>query len=113
MYSLANKLREHYQVVLLSNINVLHYEYLKKYFPVFNVFHKVFTSFELGVIKPSPAIYQKILKALNVSAENVFYTDDREELVESAKALGINSFLFTGIEQLKRDLITSGINIPD
>jgi FMN phosphatase YigB (HAD superfamily) len=111
VFSLANRLRQNYQVVLLSNINVLHHEYLKQYFPVFGLFHHVFTSYELGVIKPDQEIYKKALEALNVLPENVFYADDRPELVESARALGINSFLFTGIEQLKSDLVASGITI--
>jgi putative hydrolase of the HAD superfamily len=111
VYSLANHLRAKYQIVLLSNINVLHYEYLKQYFPVFNIFHKIFTSFELGVVKPDRAIYQKALQDLGVLPENVFYTDDRIELIKSAKALGINSFLFTSPEQLKNDLVNSGVKI--
>jgi len=111
VYSLANHLRANYKVVLLSNVNLLHYEYLKKHFPVFNVFHQVFTSFELGVVKPNHAIYKKVLETLNVPAQDVFYTDDRQELIDSAKELGINSFLFTGIDKLKNDLVSVGVEI--
>lgn len=111
VYSLANNLRAHYQVALLSNINVLHHEYLKQYFPVFNVFHRVFTSYEMGAIKPDQAIYKKALEELKARPENVFYTDDRQELVDSARDLGINSFLFTGVEQLKQDLASVGVTI--
>ena len=111
VYSLANSLRTHYQVALLSNINVLHHEYLKKYFPVFDVFHRVFASYELGVVKPDHAIYKKALEELKVSAEDVFYTDDRAELVESARAIGINSFQFISVVQLKKDLISLGVRI--
>jgi len=111
VYSLANNLRAHYQVALLSNINVLHHEYLKQYFPVFNVFHRVFASYEMGMIKPDRGIYRKVLEELKASPENVFYTDDRQELVDSAKGLGINSFLFTGTEQLKQDLAGVGVTV--
>ena len=111
VYSLLNDLRQDYKTALVTNINILHYEYLKKNFPVFGVFHKVFTSFELGSVKPSHAIYKKILEELEVLPENTFYTDDRAELIESAKELGMKSFLFKGIEQLKKDLLASGINI--
>ena len=111
VYSLANNLRAHYQVALLSNINVLHHEYLKQYFPVFNVFHRVFASYEMGAIKPDQAIYKKALEELKAQPENVFYTDDRQELVDSARNLGINSFLFTGVEQLKQDLASVGVTI--
>jgi putative hydrolase of the HAD superfamily len=111
VYSLVNRLRHDYQVVLLSNINALHYEYLRQRFPVFGVFHRVFKSFEMGLIKPDPAIYKKVLEELNAQAGDVFYADDRMELVESAKALGINSFQFRGIGQLKKDLESVGVKI--
>lgn len=111
VYSLANNLRAHYQVALLSNINVLHHEYLKQYFPVFNVFHRVFTSYEMGMIKPEKGIYKKVLEELEAEPENVFYTDDRQELVDSARSLGINSFLFTNVEQLRRDLTSVGVTV--
>lgn len=111
VYNLVNMLRAHYKMVLVSNINILHYEYLKKHFPVFGVFDRVFTSFELGVAKPDPAIYQDMLKTLNVLPESTFYTDDRKELVESAKKLGIKGFVFTDAKQLKQDLISSGVVI--
>jgi len=111
VYSLANNLRAHYQVALLSNINVLHHEYLKQYFPVFNVFHRVFASYEMGMIKPDQDIYRKVLEELRAQPENVFYTDDRQELVDSAKDLGINSFLFTSPEQLKQDLADVGVTV--
>ncbi len=111
VYSLANSLRSRYTVVLVSNINILHYEYLKKYFPVFDVFHSVFTSFELQVVKPDQEIYRLTLEKLNVPAQDVFYTDDRAELVDSARKMGIKSFVFTDVEQLKRDLLESGVTL--
>ena len=61
VFSLANQLRHSYRVALLSNIDTLHYEYLKKHFPVFGVFHKVFASCELKLVKPDQLIYQKTL----------------------------------------------------
>lgn len=111
VYSLINRLRNNYRTALISNINTLHYDYLKARFPVFDVFHKVFTSFELGAVKPSHTIYKKTLEALGVRPENTFYTDDRIELIESAKELGIKSFAFTCVEQLRKDLVASGVNI--
>jgi len=111
LYSLINGLKGHYKTALISNINTLHYEYVKERFPVFGVFHKVFTSFEVGAIKPSHLIYKKSLEALGAKPESVFYTDDRVELVESARELGIKGFPFTSVEQLKKDLSASGVNV--
>lgn len=111
VYNLAYSLKNRYQVMLLSNINILHFEYIKKTFPVLDAFHNIVTSFESGVRKPQKEIYQKALKILGLPPGDVFYTDDRGELVESANQLGIRSFIFQGIDQLKNDLSETGIDI--
>lgn len=109
VFNLINNLKQYYKVALLSNTNTLHYEYLKKHFPVFNIFDKVFVSCELGLVKPDPLIYQKTLKALEVPAECVFYTDDRQELIKSARGLGLKAFVFNGVRQLKADFLSAGL----
>ncbi len=111
VYNLAYNLRSRYKVTVLSNINILHFEYIKRTFPILDAFPNIITSFELGFRKPHALIYQKTLEILKTSPQNVFYTDDRNELVESANQLGIRSFVFKGVEQLKTDLLESGIDI--
>lgn len=111
VYYLAKKLKNRYATLLLSNINVLHFDYLKKNFPVFDAFHKLFTSFKLGLRKPDPRIYQKTLEILSLRPQEVFYTDDRPELVASATLLGLPSVVFKSIAGLEKDLQNSGIDI--
>ncbi|MDP2044459.1 MAG: HAD hydrolase-like protein, partial [Candidatus Omnitrophota bacterium] len=101
-----------YKTAMLSNINLLHYEYLKKSFPVFGVFDKIFLSFELGLVKPDKKIYENVIAAMQVSPQEIFYTDDRPELVRSANSLGIKGYCFSGIQQLIRDIRDSGIAAP-
>lgn len=111
VYNLAKNLRNRYKIALLSNINILHFDYLKKNFPVFDVFNSIITSFGLGLRKPDPLIYKKTLEILKVAPCAAFYTDDREELTKEAIALGIRGFVFRGTEQLKRDLLDNAIDI--
>ena len=111
VYQLAKSLKGRYKLSVLSNVNFLHLEYIKKKFPIFDAFHNVITSCELGFNKPDPAIYKKALEILGVEPGDAFYTDDRAELIEKAKELGIRSFVFTGVEQLRKDLRGSGVNI--
>jgi len=111
VYELAKFLKIRYKIALLSNINILHFEYLKESFPVFDAFHHIITSFDLGVRKPHPAIYQKALKLLDVSPRNVFYTDDRDDLIQKAAELGIRGFVFRGVEEFRKNLLASGINL--
>ena len=111
VYNLAKILRDRYKIALLSNINILHFDYLKKNFPVFDAFHNIITSFEMGYRKPDPLIFKKTLHLLEVLPQNAFYTDDRAEFTEEARILGIRGFVFRDAEQLKRDLLGNGINI--
>jgi len=111
VYNLAKSLTKNYKLALLSNINILHYQYLKDKFPVFDIFAHIVTSYEVGSRKPKPPIYKKTIEALKLAPGEIFYTDDRPELVESAKTLGIRGFVFKDIGQLKKDLKRVGINI--
>jgi HAD superfamily hydrolase (TIGR01549 family) len=111
VYNLAKQLRDRYKLALVSNINILHFDYIKKNFSVFDTFNNIITSYEVGFRKPHPLIYRKALEILRIPPPQVFYTDDRPELAQSAQELGIRGFVFIGIEQLKKDLIDSGIHI--
>ncbi|MDD5059749.1 MAG: HAD hydrolase-like protein [Candidatus Omnitrophica bacterium] len=113
VYRLINILRANYETALLSNINTLHYEYLKEKFPVFGVFDKIFLSFEMGLIKPDKEIYKKVIGELKVRAQEIFYTDDRQELVESAASLGMKAKIFVNFAQLMSDLEEAGIIFTD
>jgi putative hydrolase of the HAD superfamily len=110
VYSTIERLRVNYSTTLVTNINVLHHQYLKNYFPVFDVFTSIFTSYEVGAAKPKPLIYKKILETLDILPEEAFYTDDRIDLIESARGLGFNAFVFKGTKQLNIDLRDAGIN---
>lgn len=111
IYQLSKRLKKDYKVALLSNVNILHFEHLKKNFPVFDAFDFIFTSYESGCSKPDPRIYQKVIEALKCPPCEIFYTDDREELIDVAKKIGLRSFVYKGFEQLKHDLASCGIRI--
>jgi HAD superfamily hydrolase (TIGR01549 family) len=111
VYNLAMALKKNYSLALISNIDVLHLDYIKKKFSAFDHFDNIIASCEIQVRKPEPLIYQKTLDALGVLPQNTFYTDDRPELVESANRLGLKGFVFKGIVQLNKDLIAAGVSL--
>lgn len=113
VYQLAQCLKGRYKLALLSNINILHFEYLKKEFPVFGLFDHIFASYALKLRKPQKEIYQQVLRALGSLPQETFYTDDRPELIAGANALGIRGFVFTGIEELKENLKASGVILDE
>ena len=50
-------------------------------------------SFEVGVAKPDPGIYQAALDALAARPEEAVFVDDQAAYCEGAEAIGIRSFL--------------------
>jgi glucose-1-phosphatase len=109
VYALAKALKARYRIGLLSNINVLHLDYIKANFPVLDIFHHVFASCYLKSRKPDHAIYHKALEKMKVLPENTFYADDRPELIAEAKLLGIKGFVFKNPAQLIKDLDSLGV----
>lgn len=55
------------------------------------IFDPICYTHELGVAKPDPAAYLRALEAMNAQPQDVFFIDDREEVVQAAIALGIQS----------------------
>lgn len=111
VYNLALALKQNYRIALVSNINVLHFEYIKRNFQVMEPFSRIVTSYEAGVRKPHPLIYQEALALLDASPQKVFYTDDRMELIEGARQLGIKGFVFKNADTLKKDFLSAGIKL--
>lgn len=107
---LIKDLKNNYKIVLISNINELHFTYLKNKFDIFSGFNKIILSFEVGVRKPDPKIYLRALELVMTTPQKVVYTDDRLDLVEAAAKLGITSIHFKGMDFLKENLIKLKIN---
>jgi len=100
------------RLVLLSNVNQLHYEYLTAAFPrAFSLFspENIIPSFRAGFMKPDKEIYDLAVSASGVCREELVYVDDRQDLIEAASGYGIPSIQFKGINQLKQEFINLGI----
>ena len=113
VHNLAKLLKKNYTLALLSNINVLHFQYLKNKFPIFDIFNHTILSYQLHLRKPDRRIYEKTLQILNLKAQEVVYIDDRQELTDRANMLGIRSFYFQGVEKLRKDFLSTGINLEE
>jgi putative hydrolase of the HAD superfamily len=65
-------------------------------------------SYQLGIAKPDPEIYRHTLARLGTAPDETLFIDDRQENVEAARALGIQSIEYSTVEQLRADLIAGG-----
>ncbi len=59
-------------------------------------FDAAVVSWEVGCMKPDPAIYRLTLQRLGVTAGAALFVDDRAENVAAAEAVGLRGFQFTG-----------------
>lgn len=100
-YQLVPELKKKYKVIVLSNINQLHFEYLKENFRIFDPFDKIVLSYEVGVRKPDPKIYQYALELFSLQPQEAFYIDDRLDLIEQADRLSIAGVQFKSAQSLK------------
>ncbi len=96
-------------LILLSNTNPLHFEFLRANYPLLMHFHHYTLSFEAGAMKPSPEIYRRAVAAAGCRPEECFFTDDIPAYVQGARDFGIDAVQFTGQEQLERELLLRGV----
>ena len=61
-------------------------------------------SFQEHVLKPDPAIYQRLLDKYNLKAEESVFLDDTQKNVDAALQLGFKAFTFTTKEQADIDI---------
>jgi len=104
-------LSKKYKVFLMSNTNKMHFDYIKNKFDIIKKFDRIFTSFEVGEMKPHPKIYTEAIESANAEPGEIVFIDDRKELVEGAKELGIRAIQFENIDQLKGDLKKNGVKV--
>ncbi|QLC67792.1 HAD family phosphatase [Flavobacterium sp. LPB0248] len=109
------ELSKKYRLFLLSNTDSIHINTFEEksgvsfYKDFYNCFEKVYFSFDIGMRKPDPKIYQFVLEQNNLIAENTLFVDDKTENTDSAATLGIKVWnLQVGKEDVV-DLFTKGL----
>jgi glucose-1-phosphatase len=99
------------RLILVSNTNETHYSYLEKEYDVLEAFDEKILSHEVGCQKPDPDIFMKALAASGALPKDTFYTDDRLDLIEAARIMGIRAYQFISHDKLVTDLAGVGVVI--
>ena len=93
---LLKNLRTKYRLFLLSNTSSIHITQVNKILEAAtgvkkldDLFDKVYLSYEMGLMKPDPAIYQQVLEEQGLVAEETLFLDDNADNVKAAATLGI------------------------
>ncbi len=97
-------LARHYRLLLLSNTNALHFELIRRNYPLIRHFHDLILSYEVKAMKPSPEIYRVAIERAGCLPGECFYTDDIAEYVEGGKRAGLDAVQFQNARQLAEEL---------
>ena len=95
---------------ILSNISENVLESIEREFDWIQRFDVLVWSFQLGIVKPDPAIYRYTLSKLGTQPEETLFIDDKRPNVEAARALGIQAIEFSSVDQLREELIARGLD---
>ncbi len=92
---LIRRLKPAYRIGLLSNTNPWHFEHGIRTTPVFPLYDTITLSYEVGVLKPEPRIYQDAVAKLGLPPEACVYIDDLAPFAEAATKLGLHGLTYT------------------
>ena len=115
-HELLLKAKDKYRTFLLSNTNAIHYDYFTNYIKEhFNLdsndalYEKVYYSHLVKKRKPEPAIFEQVLQENNLDPAETLFIDDSPQHLETAKKLGIQTFLMTAPDNIQAFFKREGI----
>ena len=112
MVDLIAKLSKNHRLVLISNTNAMHFNYILKKYPVIQKFDRLILSYKEKTRKPDERIYRKAAQACRAKPEEIYYIDDRRDLTGAAEELGFNIFTYQdNFKELTKDMQQKGIRI--
>ena len=95
-----------YQLILLSNTNDIHIDWVKEHIPFFEDFRNCFDAFylsqELNLRKPEPLIFEYVLKKHNLKPEETLFIDDTPDNTATAAKLNIHTWT---IDSSREDVV--------
>lgn len=95
---LLSELKKKYRLLMLSNTNPLHIqtavaaEFSKTGKTMQDFFDKCYLSYEMGMVKPDVEIFKALLADAQVKAEECLFLDDGKKNIDTAAALGIQTY---------------------
>ncbi|HEX4999842.1 MAG TPA: HAD family phosphatase [Terriglobia bacterium] len=108
---LLTRLKRRYPLILVSNTNEVHLDFVAERYDVLRYFDQTICSHEVGAMKPDPRIYEAAIAAAGKPPEALFFTDDREENVDGATRMGIHARRFVSESALIQDLRDLGVEL--
>jgi epoxide hydrolase-like predicted phosphatase len=98
------ELKQKYKIGLLSNYTEMMRDKIENEWKITHLFDDIIISYEVGLIKPDPEIFQLALTRLGVSAAQAVLIDDRIKNIDGAREFGLHAIHYQTREKALRDL---------
>ena len=108
---ILERLHKRHKLTALSNTNELHINHIRSTIPALSFFDDWIASCDVGLRKPDPKIYFLALERAGVRPQAAVYIDDRPELVDAGRSVGLVGIRFENSRQLEQDLQSIGLNL--
>ncbi|KAF7376184.1 Alpha-D-glucose-1-phosphate phosphatase YihX [Mycena sanguinolenta] len=94
------------RVFAMSNISLPDYEVLRTKKADWDIFDRIFTSWEAGERKPHLGFYKHVLSETKINPRQAIMVDDKLENILTARSLGLHGIVFPrgGSDKVKRAL---------
>ena len=107
--ALLRGIAEGLTIACLSNTNPSHWAYMQATFSLHEYFDTYFLSFEIGAVKPDPAIFEHVCGALPCPPGAALFFDNVKGNVEAARAAGLDAYHVNGPGEARAILADRGL----
>lgn len=85
----------------LSNTNPVHWQRHLDHWGIVQHFDWTFTSHELGLLKPDPAVFDHVIRTIGTSPDRLLFLDDSDEHVRAARDSGMRAQRTRGLREVQ------------
>lgn len=86
-------------------------EGLTEEFSLDEVFDVIITSYEEGITKPDPKIYDRLQEELRFQPKEILVVDDQQQNIDQLEELGFRALKFQSIDRLRDFLNSEGVEL--
>ena len=97
--------RAHVPLYAITNFASDTFRQAQQHYAFLRLFRGVVVSDDLGILKPDPAIYQRLAAEFGVDLTRCVFIDDSEKNVAGARAVGMTAIHFSTPAHLAKELV--------
>jgi glucose-1-phosphatase len=111
MLALAKSLRERHKVLIISNTNELHLEFLAERFGLYELTDDIIASCSVGCMKPDRRIFEAAANKYHLVPSETVFIDDIEKNLGGAKELGWETIVHRSYAGTAAELRSLGVDV--